>query len=67
MDTMNEEKESSLKPYDDSMWEQWSMYDSMPYIWDPDLNVDRVFRYESGNIIKAYRYNLQDTFEIKYE
>ncbi len=67
METINEGKEASLRPYDNSMWDQLSMYDSMPYVWDKDLNVDKVFRYESGNLIKAYRYKMLDTYEVKYE
>lgn len=55
-----------LKPYDDSMWEKWSLYDSMPYIWDPDLNPDKRLALESGNIIKSYRCLIKEPYEVKH-
>lgn len=56
-----------MKPYDETMWEHWAMYDNMPYIWDPDLNVDKIFKSFSGNIIKAYRIQVVEPYEIKHE
>lgn len=67
MNTKNKEKTTQQKPYDNSMWEHWSMYDNMPYNWDPDLNVEKVFKCISGNIIKSYRYQLDDPFELNHE
>lgn len=67
MDTSIAVKTAPARPYDDSAWEHWSMYDNMPYIWNPDLNVERVFKYITGNIIKGYRCNIVETFEIKHE
>jgi len=43
------------------------MYDRMPYVWDPDLNVEKVFRKVTGNIIKAYRCKIEEPIEVKYE
>lgn len=60
-------KFTPVKPYDDSMWDSNSIYDKMPYTWDPDLNVDRIFARISGNIIKAYRCRIDEPFEVKYK
>ena len=67
MDTKKEEKLHSGRPYDDTMWEHWSMYDNMPYVWDSNLNMGGPLKLESGNIIKAYRCKLKDPYEIKHE
>ena len=67
VDTIKEVSITSLKPYDDSMWDHNSMYDRMPYIWDPDLNVEKIFRIVSGNVIKSYRCKLKDTYKVKHE
>lgn len=65
----NMDKNSTpVKPYDDSMWDQWTMYDNMPYVWDPDLNTEKKFALESGNIIKGYRIQMKgEPYELKYE
>ncbi|HWT74576.1 MAG TPA: hypothetical protein VN258_07630 [Mobilitalea sp.] len=67
MDTKKEKIGTSVRPYDDSMWDRNSMYDRMPYVWDPDLNVEKVFRKVTGNIIKAYRCKIEEPIEVKYE
>ena len=67
MNTIAMKKDVPVRPYEDSMWDQFSMYEKMPYIWNKDLNTDRVFRKESGNIIKAYRCKIEEPFEVKYE
>ncbi len=67
MDTRKADNTPKMKPYDELIWEHWSMYDAMPYVWDPDLNVEKVFQYNSGNIIKAYRFQLDEPYEIKHE
>ena len=67
MNTKNEKKEVPVKPYDDSMWDRYSMYDRMPYAWDPDLNVEKVFTRVTGNVIKAYRYRINEPYEVKHE
>lgn len=59
--------EMALRPYDDAMSDQFSMYDKMPFTWNPDFNVERVFRKESGNIIKAYRCKVEEPIEIKHD
>lgn len=67
MGTMNSENVTQTKPYDESMWEKWSMYDNMPYMWDPDLNVEKIFKCISGNIIKSYRIQMDEPYKIKHE
>jgi hypothetical protein len=66
VNTKNEERATQLKPYDNTMWEHWSMYDNMPYNWDPDLNVEKIFKYISGNIIKSYRCKLDEPYELNH-
>lgn len=41
-----------LRPYDDSMWEHFYMYDNMPYSWDSDI--EKHLSIVSGNLIKSY-------------
>lgn len=61
-------KDVPVKPYEDNtVWQQFTMYDRMPYIWDTDLNAERLFRKETGNIIKAYRCKIEEPFEVKHE
>ncbi|MBP1754495.1 MAG: hypothetical protein H6Q59_893 [Firmicutes bacterium] len=67
VETKNSLNTTKTKPYDESMWERWAMYDNMPYIWDPDLNVEKSLRSISGNIIKSYRIQMDEPFEIKHE
>ena len=67
MDDKKEENNPPLKPYDDTIWEDWSLYDNMPYVWNHDLSTGNTLSYESGNLIKAYRYKLQDPYELKYK
>lgn len=55
---------SPLKPYNDSMWDYFTLYDNMPYKWDTD-NEKRIALF-SGNIIKGYRCKINEPYEIKY-
>lgn len=54
-----------VKPYDESIWETWNMYDNMPYYWDPDLYDTKKLTMESGNVIKAYRCLIKEPYEVK--
>lgn len=67
MTTNKDMNNAPVRPYDDSMWDRNSMYDKMPYQWDTDLNVEKVFAAVSGNIIKAYRCKIVDPYEVKHE
>lgn len=67
MDTKKAMNRSYEKPYDDTVWEHWSIYDNMPYVWDPNLNVEKQFKIVSGNIIKSNRCIIKEPYEVKYE
>lgn len=67
VETVTKTVNISLRPYDDSMWDRYSMYDNIPYVWDSDLNVEKKFTRVSGNLIKSYRCKLKETFEIKHK
>lgn len=67
MNTRNEKSTAPVRPYDDSMWDRYSMYDNIPYVWDPDLNVEKIFTKVSGNMIKANRCKINEPYEIKHE
>jgi len=47
-----------LRPYDDSMWDRFSLYDNMPYTWDS--NIEKKISLISGNLIKSYSCVLTD-------
>lgn len=66
MDSKSIKKHTNERPFDDSAFDRYSMYDNMPYEWDPDLNIEKVFRRESGNLIKGYRCNLEEPFKLCY-
>jgi len=65
--TKTDKKHIAVRPYDDSMWDSYSMYDRMPFVWDPDMNVEKLFRTVTGNIIKAYRCKTIDPIEVKHK
>lgn len=67
MYTQNELILATVSPYDDSILDVTSMYDNMPFRWNPDMNVDRTFRKVTGNIIKAYRCKIEEPYEVKHE
>jgi hypothetical protein len=66
VNTRNEQKTAPIKPYDESMWENWSMYDNLPYIRDLDLRADKTLAIESGNVIKSYRCQIKEPYEVKH-
>ncbi len=57
----------SVRPYDDSMWDRYAMYDKIPYVWNSDLVIEKTFHIFSGNIIKYYQYQMKDSIEVKHE
>lgn len=67
MESVNKTGTPQVSPYDDSAWEHYSMYDNMPYVWDPDLNAMNIFTIVTGNLIKSYRCVMKDPLEIKHE
>ncbi|NLC19206.1 MAG: hypothetical protein GX757_08335 [Clostridiales bacterium] len=56
----------SFNPFDDAGQERNSMYDRMPYVWNTDLNVEKIFTKVTGNVIKAYRCKIEKPYEIKH-
>jgi hypothetical protein len=67
MDTKKNKESVPVKPYDDSMWDRYAMYDKIPYVWNSDLTIDKTFQVYSGNIIKYYQYQMQESIEVKHE
>jgi hypothetical protein len=67
MDTNSKPEHVAVSPYDDSMWDHNSMYDKMPYIWDPDLNIEKKFAKITGNIIKSSRCQIKEPYEVKHQ
>lgn len=55
---------SPHRPFDESMWDQFILYDNMPYTWSPDNEMHLTL--ESGNVIKGYRCRIQEPYEIKH-
>lgn len=66
MNTINEQKTTPNRPYDDSSWDRWTMYDEAPFIWDIDLCREMGLTLVSGNIIKAYQCLLAKPYEVKH-
>lgn len=58
---------TSWKPSEDVKNNYWTIYDKIPYVRDKELCNESNIVKVSGNIIKAYRYLLKDTYEIKHE
>lgn len=56
----------NFNPFDYTNLEHNSMYDRMPYVWNTDLNVERVFTKVTGNVIKAYRCKIDKPYVIKH-
>jgi hypothetical protein len=67
VDSKSAKKHKTEKPFDDSAFDRYSMYDNMPYEWDTDLNIEKVFRMETGNLIKGYRCKLEEPLELSFE
>lgn len=66
MGAMSKKEFTTVSSYDDSLWDRYSLYDNMPFVWDTDLNVERIFTYVSGNLIKSYRCNMKEPYEVKH-
>ncbi len=65
MDNKKVKDDAPVKPFDDSIWDRWSMYDNMPYVWDTDLSYYNRYALESGNVIKASRCLMKEPYEVK--
>jgi len=55
-----------VNPLYEDILERNSMYDRMPFVWNPDLNVERIYTKVTGNVIKAYRCKIDKPYEIKH-
>ena len=64
MSTLSNYSLSPLKPYDEFVWEQLSIYDKMPYEWDMDN--ERCLTLVSVNLIKGYRFKIKEPYKIKH-
>jgi len=64
MSAQNDLPANPQRPYDDSMWDHFNMYDNVPYKWDASL--EKHLKLESGNVIKAYRCKILEPYEIKH-
>ena len=67
MDSKSVKKHTKERPFDDSSFDRYSIYDNLPYQWDPDLNVEKVFRMETGNLIKGYRCKMEEPIELTFK
>ena len=56
---------SPLKPYDESKWESFNLYDNMTFVWDSEMEKHHAL--ESGNVIKGYRCKVDEPYEIRHE
>lgn len=60
----NNKKYTPLLPFDSTLNEDFSMYQSLPYIRDISLITDHSIRLESGNVYKFYRTSEQDACSV---
>lgn len=67
METISKKENTPVSPYDDSQWDRYSLYDNMPFVFDSDLNVEKIFTRFTGNLIKYYRCKIIDPFVIKHK
>lgn len=65
MSEKNELHFSKLGPYDASGEVNLSMYDKLPYKRNYDACNAEHIRMESGNVLKYYRINNGETYEVK--
>lgn len=65
MEKQMKDKLFRFRHYDNSLENNLSMYDHMPYYRDENLCNQSTIALESGNVIKYYRVKLLDPFELK--
>lgn len=61
--TNKDKKSSPVKPYDDSIWDHWLIYEDITYTRDNDLC--DYLSLNSGNVIKFYRCLIKESYELK--
>ncbi|WP_310605005.1 hypothetical protein [Anaerosporobacter sp.] len=60
-------KTTKLKPFDNTLMEDLSMYDKMPYTSTYDLCNTNTVCLESGNLLKSYRIKEKEPYVIKQD
>lgn len=55
---------AQIRPYDETLTENFSMYDHMPYELDETVCTRESICLVSGNVIKYYSYNPSHPFEL---
>jgi hypothetical protein len=58
---------AKLKPFDNTLLDDLSMYDKMPYSSNYDLCNSNTVRLESGNLLKSYRVSEKEPYIIKQD
>jgi len=53
-----------LRPFDAANHDDFSMYNKLPYYRDIDLCTQEMITFVTGNVIKYFQYNVQDTFAL---
>lgn len=66
MDTEKETNTTPIKPYDDSTWDHWSIYDNVPFERDYKSREEDNLSLISGNIIKSYRCQIKEPYVVKH-
>jgi hypothetical protein len=64
MDAYELRKKRDLAPYDDSMLFISTIYDHLIYTMDVDLCPRDAHKLISGNIIKGFRYNVNQVYTV---
>lgn len=64
---MEQHKNTKLKPFDNTLMDDLSMYDKMPYSSNYDLCNSNTVCKESGNLLKSYRVNEKEPYIIKQD
>ncbi len=57
-------KYTPILPFDHTLSENFSMYQSLPYTRDITLITEHSIRLESGNVYKYYRATQQDSYPV---
>lgn len=60
-------KSTKLKPFDNTLMDDLSMYDKMPYTSNYDLCNSNTVGLESGNLLKSYRVNEKEPYIIEQD
>lgn len=64
---VEQHKNTKLKPFDNTLMDDLSMYDKMPYSSNYDLCNSNTVCKESGNLLKFYRVNEKEPYIIKQD